>query len=149
MRSHLTWLLTGLLGLTILTASPVGAEDDSGLTSVTTTPAATPAPTSADPLPVDGDPAPGELPELAPGESPGGLSDQGGPMLTLLVEAPETTDVEPAGPVIFDSLGPAGVSDNTVKSVLLLLIVTAVPSLTLGAALWSHRDRAVVNRSKS
>lgn len=131
MRSHAPWLVAGFLSLSILVPSVAGAQADttaivSTETSVTT--------------------------ELAPGESPGGLDQESGPVLTLLIEEPqsETTDVVPAGPTIFDPVaaGPSGGLDDNSKTILFILMITAIPSLTLGTALWLQRDRAVVERQQ-
>ncbi len=135
MRSHLTWLTSGLIAMGLVLAAPTvaGAQDE----TVTPTTAAETTAT---------------LPELAPGESPGGLDQESGPMLTLLVEEPSTetsaTDVAPAGPVVFDPVGSNAISNNS-KTVLFLLILTAVPSLSLGTALWIHKDQALVRRNSN
>lgn len=126
MRSHAPWLVAGFLSLSMLAPSAVGAQTD--LTQDETT----------------------VVTELAPGESPGGLDQESGPVLTLLIEKPqpEATDVAPAGPTIFDPVatGPSGGLDNNSKTILFVLLITAVPSLTLGTALWLQRDRAVARR---
>lgn len=138
MRSHLTWLTSGLIGMGLVLAAPTvaGAQDET-VTPTTVTPT-TATPTTA------------TLPELAPGESPGGLDQESGPMLTLLIEDPSTetsaTDVAPAGPVVFDPVGSNTMSNNS-KTVLFLVILTAVPSLTIGTALWIQKDQALSRRS--
>lgn len=129
MRSHAPWLVAGFLSLSMLAPSAVGAQADTTPNESTTNT------------------------ELAPGESPGGLDAESGPVLTLLIEEPqpEATDVEPAGPTIFDPVaaGPSGGLDNNSKTILFILMITAVPSLTVGTALWLQRDRAVIVRGQT
>lgn len=81
--------------------------------------------------------------ELAPGESPGGISEGSGPVLTF--PTPPTsitpdTEMAPAGPTLADPalISPPGVDlDSTT---LLVVAVTALPSLSVGVALWLIRN---------
>ncbi|MEZ5379753.1 MAG: hypothetical protein R2733_24885 [Acidimicrobiales bacterium] len=129
MRSHLPRRTTALLGLALAATGAFGAptvagaqDDTTGSTIVAQT-----------------------LPELAPGESPDGAELESGPVLTLPPPSTTTTDVVPAGPVVFDPTPSSSLDDN-LKTVMFLLILTAVPSLTVGTALWLHRDRATSPR---
>ncbi len=143
MRSHLFWLTTGLLGLVFSASSALlvpgiaSAQDGVASTTSTTSVAATDAPPDA------------TLPELAPGESPGVTEAESGPVLTFAVpdSSTSTTDVVPAGPVVFDPVPGNNALGNNTRTVMFLLILTAVPSLTVGTALWIHRDQPL-NRGR-
>ncbi len=141
MRSHRHWLTSGLFGLALAGSSvllvPSGASAQNEVTTTIIAEATTDGSAGVDQT----------LPELAPGESPGGIDLESGPVLTLPAPepSPATSNVEPAGPVVFDPVGSSRFADNT-TTVMFFLILTAVPSLTVGTALWIHRDQALSRR---
>ncbi len=133
MRGLPPWLAGGLMLVVSVVATPAAAYDETADTAVADT--AVVLTTIPDPG-LESDPG-----ELAPGASPDGLAESG-PVLTFPPDTTATTAVDPAGPTLLErsDVG-AGLSSGT-KSALLLVMLTAVPSLTVGTALWLHRDAA-------
>ncbi len=124
-------LAVAFFGLSVLLAAPAAAVDEP--------PPATTLVVPATPPPAAGD--------LAPGESPGTLELESGPIIEFPVDTtPSTTgdDLPPAGPVLLDdSLLNDGSSTTTA---FYLIMLTAVPSLTVGTALWIQRGDALARR---
>ncbi len=129
-------LAAALFGLSVLVAAPAAAVDEPPTQSTLLVPA-TPAPSAG---------------ELAPGESPGTLELESGPVIddpedptTTTTGLPAGDELPPAGPILLDdSLLNDGATSTT--TALYLIMLTAVPSLTVGTALWIQRGDALARR---